>query len=169
MNIIIRLLDVIVLFFIFLYSKKEKKVRFKKIKIKLDINFLFSVLRRSLTKAISMFLCLTLAGSLFGNTRKVQAYENNKGQLSVKESITINGENYTVETIVNYKRKSNVVEASGDIVTRGEWISNLLDAIGVENQEQLENDDLKNTFSDIDGHEYEDDILYSIIYSIVDT
>lgn len=130
------------------------------------INFLS---RKQIKKVLSGVLCLTLIAPLAANTINVQARENDTKTITISESITISEKSYRFETVVSYTKSNDVVEASGDIITRGQWISMLVDAMEIESIQQLEIDDLETIFTDINGHDFEDDIINAVIYSIIDT
>ncbi|MDV4149916.1 LPXTG cell wall anchor domain-containing protein [Clostridium sp. AL.422] len=118
-------------------------------------------------KFISMLLCLSLLTSLFQGV-VVQADENNKKDISIKETITIDNKDYTFEIIVNYETSSNKVAPSGAIITRGQWISNLVEILDLKNQHEINWDaNIAYPFNDIEGTQYEEDILYAYVNSIL--
>ena len=120
-------------------------------------------------KVLSLLLCLVYITTLFGNSINVHATESDSKKVLVEESFIINGELYNIQLLVNYKQKSNTVMPSGSIISRGRWISLLIDAMEYSSEQRLEIDDLDTVFTDIVDHEYEDEIIRSVIHSIVDT
>ena len=119
-------------------------------------------------KLLSIFICCIFTATLINSAAIVQADENNKKQISVKENIVVNDNTYTIETIVRYSVKSNVVIPSGSVVTRGEWIAKLVDCLDLKEKQEIEIEDFEYPYSDVEGTEYEEDILYALVYSILD-
>ena len=121
-------------------------------------------------KLLSIFICCIFTATLINSAAIVQVDENNKKQISVKENIVVNDNTYTIETIVRYSVKSNVVIPSGSVVTRGEWIAKLVDCLDLKEKQEIEIEieDFEYPYSDVEGTEYEEDILYALVYSILD-
>lgn len=119
-------------------------------------------------KLLSIFICCIFTVTLINSVAIVQADEYNKKQISVKENIVVNENTYTIETIVRYSVKSNVVTPSGSVVTRGEWIAKLVDCLDLKEKQEIEIEDFEYPYSDVEGTEYEEDILYALVYSILD-
>lgn len=119
-------------------------------------------------KLLSIFICCIFTATLINSVAIVQADEYNKKQISVKENIVVNENTYTIETIVRYSVKSNVVTPSGSVVTRGEWIAKLVDCLDLKEKQEIEIEDFEYPYSDVEGTEYEEDILYALVYSILD-
>ena len=119
-------------------------------------------------KLLSIFICCIFTATLINSVAIVQADEYNKKQISVKENIVVNENTYTIETIVRYSVKSNVVTPSGSVVTRGKWIAKLVDCLDLKEKQEIEIEDFEYPYSDVEGTEYEEDILYALVYSILD-
>ncbi|MDD7794505.1 carboxypeptidase regulatory-like domain-containing protein [Clostridium sp. 'White wine YQ'] len=118
-------------------------------------------------KALSIFICATLGSTLIGNSKMVQAAGGENKKISVKENIIVNQKSYTLETVVSYKIQSDVVVPSGNVISRGQWISMLMDTIALQSGQQLEIDDTDNIFNDIEGNQYKEAITKAAIHSII--
>ncbi|MGL5353007.1 MAG: carboxypeptidase-like regulatory domain-containing protein, partial [Clostridium sp.] len=57
---------------------------------------------------------------------------------------------------------------SGEVVTRGEWISKLVETMGIKEKQELEIDDLEYGFDDIEDSQYKEDIVYAKIFNIIE-
>lgn len=122
---------------------------------------------RSNKKFISIFICISIIASSFQGMDIVKAEENNNREIKVKENIEIDNKVYTLETKVKYKIPNNKVVASGEVITRGEWISKLVEIFNLKDQQQLDWDQMEYPFDDIEGNQYEEDVLYAYINSIL--
>lgn len=119
-------------------------------------------------RILSIFLCLSLIATMIESLTVVQAYEREKKEISIKEEITIGENLYTVEAVVSYKLQPTVIEPSGNTITRGQWISKLVETMELKGNQELEGEDFEYPFDDIEGHEYEEDIIYANVYGILD-
>lgn len=122
---------------------------------------------RNNKKVISLFICLSLLTSLLEGAVIVKADERSKKEISVKEDITIDDKLYTLETIVKYEIPSNEVVPSGSTITRGQWIAKLVETLDLKNQQEVDWDELEYPFIDIEGTQYEEDILYAYANAIL--
>jgi len=98
---------------------------------------LLSKKKKKIKKALSIFLCVTLVSALIGNSTIARAIEGENKKISVKENIIINEKSYTFETVVSYKIQSDVVVPSGEVISRGQWISMLMDTIALQSEQQI--------------------------------
>lgn len=123
---------------------------------------------KNIKKILSIFICLSIVSTMIESSTIVQASERKKKEISIKEEITIGEKLYAVEVAVNYKVQLTVVEPSGNVITRGQWISQLVETMGLKGEQNLEREEFEYPFDDIEGHEYEEDIIYANIYGILD-
>lgn len=125
--------------------------------------------KKNIKKILSLFLCFVLTTSLISNWYFANAEENSRSELTVKETINIDGKDYDIRVTVAYLDTSDDVQASGEVLTRGKWISELVTALGLKDNQQVDwDDDFESPFTDIEGHQYEEDILYAYVYSLID-
>lgn len=119
-------------------------------------------------KSIALFLALTMVVSIIQGPIIAKANSNNSKELTIKESIEIKNKTYEVKAIVTYKLTNQIVEPSGRAISRGEWISKLVELSGVKNQQPIDIENIDIKFDDILGHEFEEDIIYAMVYGILD-
>ena len=133
-------------------------------------------------KILSIFMIITFILPLFNDAVAVQAIEETKKTLNIKESIEINKEVYEFELIVNYNAAKETVIPSGSNITRGEWISKLVNTLGIKEYQEIHRDSIdeieiesdldlesfKDPFTDIKGNKYEEDIMYGFVNSFLD-
>lgn len=125
--------------------------------------------KKNAKKVLSLFLCFLISGSLFSNVIAAKADDNMKREITVKKNLNVEGKDYEIGVVVSYADDSNDVETTGEVLTRGKWISELVTALGLkENSDINWDEDIDNPFNDIEGHMYEEDILYAYVYSLVD-
>ena len=137
---------------------------------------------KNIKKLLSIFICITMITSILDGAIAVQAVENSKKQLKVKESLAIDKYTCEVELNVNYNMKIQEVIPSGEQLTRGEWISRLVNILELKEQQEIDRDSIDDVevdaeidieefrypFDDIEGNQYEEDIMYGYVNSLLD-
>ena len=119
-------------------------------------------------KILSLFLCLSMIAPWMANAKLVKAAQVETKEISINEEIKIEDKVYTIKTVVSYEKATEDDYPSGNVVSRGEWIVSLVEAMGFENEQQLEIENEDPFFNDIQGQACENAVNYAVIYSILD-
>lgn len=131
---------------------------------------LFLVLKnkKKSKKILSLFLCLSMVAPWVSSAKLVKAVEVETKEISINEEIKIKDKVYTIKTVVSYEKAVEEDYPSGNVVSRGEWISDLVEVMGFENEQQLEIENEEPFFNDIQGQACENAVNYAVVYSILD-
>lgn len=122
---------------------------------------------KSAKEIISLFLALTIFVTIIQNPILVKANENQKKEVSIDSSIEVNGKKYDFKTLVSYTVSNNNLKPSGKVINRGEWISELVNASGLKNEQEIDTDTMEHGFNDIEDNEFKEDIIYAKAYSLL--
>lgn len=116
-------------------------------------------------RILSILICISLITPALLNVKEVNASESGDGSFSVENTVRLNGKDYKLTADINY-RNTETVLPSGDTLTRAQWIDELLTAIGYDGQEAVY-DNTAYPFTDISGHEFQNEILIAYGNSIL--
>lgn len=122
-------------------------------------------------KKISSLLIFALLFMLVGNTKKVNADPLSLKDFRVTELLMIGEEEYTFDLDIIYNDTQEIIITDGSTITRGEWISKIIEVMDLEYQQEIDIDqeiEEENRFNDIKDHEFEEDIFQATVLSIID-
>lgn len=118
------------------------------------------VKKKKAKKVLSVLLCFSLLAGMIGGlipSKTVKASEQQPDVISVAEELEINQEKYMFEAKVSYQKPSAIVP-SGETLSRAEWITELLEAMGYSDF-TVNYDEESLPFTDISSHSAKDIIL----------
>ena len=121
--------------------------------------------KKKIKGMLSLMLCISMIIPLLMNVGTVKAADAEKSSFSVTGQIVLGEKEYVAGADISYE-KSKAVEPAGEILTKAQWIDELLDILGYDGQEVSYDDELL-PFTDISEHTLKNEILLAYGNSIL--